>query len=203
MRIEIPGEPAQQQRMRHFVRGGFAQVYDPDKKEKDFLKSYLESFLTENYPEYVFPKYPKISFYFYCSIPKSFPKKNLELAKKGFVRKITKPDTDNYIKLYLDCMNKILLQDDCQAIIGDAEKFYHAEPKTIIYIDECEEIIRMPACGYPHFSESYELIRATTIHQRELFSRPYLDALQFPELIPPTHSISSFHPKSGTQLNLW
>ena len=52
-----------------------------------------------------------------------------------------KPDIDNYIKFYLDCMNKIVYLDDSQVIEITAIKQYtelsedgHHHPSTVIDI---------------------------------------------------------------------
>lgn len=178
MKIIIPGDPEEQARMRHFVRGGFARCYDPKKKEKDALKFFLSDWVKVNFPGYKYPKFPKVSFYFYCTIPASMNKKMRVLAERGLVRKRTKPDVDNYIKLYFDCMNEILLEDDSHASIGNAEKLYHANPHTVIYIDECPEILNIPGDEMERFSESCEWIREKMASLRDLISRPYSDILQ-------------------------
>jgi Holliday junction resolvase RusA-like endonuclease len=160
MKIIIPGDPLQQGRMRHFMMRGQSRCYDPMKKDKDYIKAFLQDYISKHYPKYQFPHCPKVSFYFYCSIPKSMPKKLRWYAERGLLRKRTRPDSDNYVKLYLDCMNEIILEDDAHASIGDADKFFHAEPKTIIYVDECAEILNIPLDDLEHFSESCEWIRA-------------------------------------------
>lgn len=185
MKIIIPGDPEEQARMRFFMRYGRPNVYDPRKKEKDAFKRFLRAYISKNYEGYQFPRNPKISFYFYCSIPISMSKKLRWYAERGLLRKRTRPDADNYVKLYLDCMNEILLEDDSHASIGDADKFFHAEPKTVIYIDECDEILNIPIDEIPHFSESCEWIRATTAPHRGYICRPYSGVPLFPALFPP------------------
>lgn len=175
MKIVIPGDPIHQPRLRHFSRGGKSLCYDPSKKDKDCIKSMLQDFLDQNYPSYCYPKNPKISIFFYCEIPKSMPKKLRFYAEKGMLRKRTKPDADNYIKLYFDCLNEIILEDDSQASLGMVDKFFHKDPKTVMYIDECDEILNMPVYENQHSLESCEWIRATMGFPHDSICRPYLN----------------------------
>lgn len=184
MKIVIPGDPEAQARMRSYSRGGKIHCYDPVKTEKDYLKAFLQDFITENYPNYEFPRNPKVSFYFYCSIPKGMPKKLRWYAERGLLRKRTRPDGDNYVKLYFDCMNEILFEDDSHASIGDADKFFHLEPKTIIYIDEAEEFLNMPLDEIGRFSESCEWIREKKASLRDYICRPYEGVALYPVDIP-------------------
>lgn len=73
--------------------------------------------------------------FFYKQIPKSFPKYRKELAEKGFIRPVTRPDLDNCLKLVKDACNEIIWRDDSQIVYVMAEKFYTiAQPKTFISI---------------------------------------------------------------------
>lgn len=191
MKIIIPGDPLQQGRMRHFMMRGQSRCYDPMKKDKDYIKAFLQDYISKHYPKYQFPHCPKVSFYFYCSIPKSMPKKLRWYAERGLMRKRTRPDSDNYVKLYLDCMNEIILEDDAHASIGEADKFFHAEPKTIIYVDECFEILNIPPDDLEHFSESCEWIRAKTGSLRDYIGVPYLGEQRFHASFPPLYKVSA------------
>jgi Holliday junction resolvase RusA-like endonuclease len=185
MKIIIAGDPKPQARMRHFVRNGYSQCYDPVKKEKDFIKSFLEDFISDNYHNYQFPKNPHISFYFYCPIPSSMNKKLRWYAERGLLRKRTRPDSDNYVKLYLDCMNEIIFEDDSHVSLGECIKFFHKEPKTVIYVDEAPEILNMPLDEMAHFSESCEWIREKMACLCDYISRPYEGFELYPEDNPP------------------
>ena len=43
IKIEVPGVPIAQARMRHFNRGGITRIYDPNYKEKKAIKSVIEN----------------------------------------------------------------------------------------------------------------------------------------------------------------
>lgn len=136
MRIIIPGDPLTQLRMRFGRCGKFSKVFDPVKKEKDKIKA----FLREKYGDFGFFEHPVVSFLFCMPIPASTSKKQRAMYLNRRVRQESKPDTDNLLKLYLDCMSGILFQDDNIVSIGMAIKIYHPEPKTIINIQESSRL---------------------------------------------------------------
>lgn len=144
MKIVIPGDPISQTRMKHSARGGFSRVYDPRAKQKNELKHYLKSKF-----EGVTFKHPRISFVFHMPIPKSIPKKLLNLYRSGMFKHEKKPDADNLVKLYLDCMDNIFFEGDQCVMLGPPVKLYHSEPKTLIYINETTQTLTPPEID-PH-----------------------------------------------------
>lgn len=131
MKIIIPGIPVPQARMKHSNRRGFVTTYDPKAKEKTLIRYLLQSSRTVNQIDF-----PRISFLFHMSIPASIPKKQRLLYESGTLKHDKKPDVDNLIKLYLDCLDGIVLQGDQKVSLGPCLKVYHPEPKTIIWIHE-------------------------------------------------------------------
>jgi Holliday junction resolvase RusA-like endonuclease len=196
MKIIIPGDAEAQPRLRSFYRGGCVRHYDPARKEKENLKVFLSDFLSREYLSYEFPKCPRVSFFFYCTIPSTMPKKLRFFAERGLLRKRTRPDCDNYIKLYFDCMNEILFEDDSHCLLGAVEKFYHKEPKTVIYLDEATEFLNMPADEMGRWSESCEWIREKMASPLGSLYFPYagvplsLDVAQGVMPIPPSCKVS-------------
>jgi Holliday junction resolvase RusA-like endonuclease len=146
--IIIPGEPIPQARMRHFTAGGITRLYDPNAKAKQNIRKHL----LKNYKDIKCMRYPEICFLFYMPIPKNVPKKNIMLYTSGFLRHSKKPDVDNLIKLYLDCLTGMIIDDDNNVSLGFAIKLYHAEPKTVIYLREREAIFN-PAEIILHLGE--------------------------------------------------
>ena len=136
MKIIIPDCPISQIRMKFSSKGGFGRIYDPREKEKTKLKS----FLTSNYSGKKF-EFPRISFVFHMPIPKSIPKKQLPIFKSGMLKHTKKPDVDNLIKLYLDCLDGICFDGDQKVNLGDSVKLYHPFPKTIIIINNTQELL--------------------------------------------------------------
>lgn len=74
-------------------------------------------------------------------IPKTIAKRQIDLYNSGRLKHQKKPDVDNFIKLYLDCIDGICFEGDQRVSLGDCIKLYHPDPKTIIIIDEMSEII--------------------------------------------------------------
>lgn len=136
MKIIIPGIPIPQARMRHSNVRGFVTTYDPKAKEKKAIRHYLETQKTLETFEY-----PRISFLFHMPIPKSIRKRDQELYNSGVLKHIVKPDCDNCCKLYLDCLDGIIIFGDQKVSLGSVIKVYHPEPKTIIWINETTEKI--------------------------------------------------------------
>ncbi len=131
--IKIPGIPLPQGRMRYSRRG--FKLYDPDWKEKRAIREFLEDYREE---ESVF-KHPHISFLFEMPIPKSAPKKIQEFDSLYPFRHEKKPDVDNLVKLYLDCLDGIVIHADSKVSLGTCAKIYSHTPCTRIYIQEMQE----------------------------------------------------------------
>lgn len=141
MRIEIPGKPLPQARMRLYMRGNRSLCFDPQGRDKVLIKRHIKAYIQEHYPDYQFPKCPQINFTFYMPIPKFTSKKVRKDAEIGNLRHIQKPDVDNLIKLYMDCLNDIAVHDDAQVCAITAAKFYHSEPRVIIEITDHPQIV--------------------------------------------------------------
>ena len=60
----------------------------------------------------------------YFPVPKSWPKKRREAARRGEERPTCKPDIDNIEKALLDGVNKIAYTDDCQVVDAHVAKWY-------------------------------------------------------------------------------
>lgn len=139
MKIIIPGVPISQTRMKHRVIKNFAHVYDPREKEKKDIRLILQKNFT-NFPKF---EHPFISFLFHMPILSSTPKKLLPIYHSGLLKHEKKPDVDNFIKLYLDCLDGIAFDGDQKVQLGFSLKLYHQEPKTVIVINETEELLAL------------------------------------------------------------
>lgn len=134
MRLIIPGVPIAQTRAKFSGRNGIGRMYDPREKEKRHLKAFIKArFEESNLTRFEFPR---VSFVFHMPIPKSIPKREIFLYQSGLLKHTKKPDTDNFVKLYLDCMDEIMFDGDQKVSLGNCVKLYHPIPKTIIFVDE-------------------------------------------------------------------
>ena len=131
MKIIIPGVPVPQARMKHARIKGFITTYDPNAKDKKHIRAIVEDSKNPNTFDY-----PRISFLFHMPIPKSIRKRDVELYNSGKLKHDKKPDVDNLIKLYLDCLDGLVIQGDQKVSLGPCLKVYHPEPKTVIWIHE-------------------------------------------------------------------
>lgn len=137
MKLILPGEPIAQIRMKYSGRNGIGRIYDPREKEKRRLKEII-AIKHIRYPSFA---HPRVSFIFHMPIPKSIPKRLLSLYHSGLLKHEKKPDTDNFIKLYLDCMDGICFDGDQKVSLGPCVKLYHPHPKTIIIINNTDELL--------------------------------------------------------------
>jgi Holliday junction resolvase RusA-like endonuclease len=64
-------------------------------------------------------------------------------AMQGHLKHVKKPDVDNLIKLYLDVLSGIAIEDDNCVSLGGAIKVYSHSPKTVIYIEETQRILSL------------------------------------------------------------
>ena len=141
MKIILQGEPVPQGRMKHFRRGGFTGLYDPNDKQKKVIREQISLDVRQSYMGLVPLNHPHISFVFHMPIPKSTPKKHLEVYESGFLKHEKKPDVDNLVKLYLDCLDGLCFEGDQKVTLGPCVKLYHTEPKTIIILSESHQIL--------------------------------------------------------------
>ena len=106
---------------RHRFARGF--VYDPSSKDKKIaIQQIKEQFTGKPYTDGL-----KIKFVFHIKRPKAHfrtGKYSNELKKTAPVYHIKRPDVDNYVKFYMDCMNKVVYLDDSQVIEIYAKKEY-------------------------------------------------------------------------------
>jgi len=71
-------------------------------------------------------------------IPASWAKKKRDLAERGFLYPVTKPDLDNFAKI-LDALNHIVWNDDCQIIDLHVVKGYSLTPQMTVSVHLADE----------------------------------------------------------------
>ena len=129
--FKIDGEPVAQARAR-LGRGGF--VYDPNCRDKMIIQTLLNQ--NRTWEKFV---NPRISFMFVMPIPKSTNPRLAERYRRGMIKHCKKPDIDNLVKLYLDCMDGIIFEGDQNVSLGECIKVYGTDPATLIYIQSTNE----------------------------------------------------------------
>lgn len=136
MKIILEGDPVQQKRMKTSRRGGFIQIYDPSAKEKKVIREEIKK-----QSDLEIFDHPHISFLFYMPIPKNTSKKLLKSFADERVKQEKKPDVDNLIKLYLDCLDGILFEGDQKVSLGCCIKIYSSRPRTVILLQESTQMV--------------------------------------------------------------
>ena len=141
MFITIPGKPIPNESHRTFLRGRKVMRYDPLNEEKSRLRGYIRRQVEMVCPDWRFPEHPEVTFIFHMPIPKSMPKKRRLLAEQGILKHTNRPDGDNMVKLYLDCIKDIAFGDDATVQLKGVYKVYPPEPKINIFIEHGAECI--------------------------------------------------------------
>ena len=156
MKIIIPGVPVPQARMRHFTRGGYTGTFDPNGADKKRIRAILSGYKAEF-------ENPRISFVFYMPTPKQVPKKLLDSYCSERRKHKKKPDIDNLVKLYLDCLDEIFFAGDQRVSLGPCLKVYSPTPRTVILIDEMTD--RLETQDLDHTGLDAELFDKPTSSQ--------------------------------------
>lgn len=133
MQIIIPGKPQSQTRTRYYVLNGNVIVYDPLSRQKKVTAKYI----LENIPEdFELISDAKISFIFFFPMISGMRKRERELAENDSLLHSSKPDIDNLIKYYLDCLVGTVLSDDRGIHLERCYKIYSSSPRVLIDIQE-------------------------------------------------------------------
>lgn len=136
MRLVIKGEPVSAGRPRFSGRGGFVKAYDP-KKSRDYKTLIKQQALQQLPAGYQSVDGPiEVDIKVYRSIQKSISKKEYARRLSNDVRPTVKPDTDNYIKIILDGLNKLIWLDDNQITDISAHKYYSDNPRVEVEVNE-------------------------------------------------------------------
>ena len=75
----------------------------------------------------------------YYPIPKRTPQKTREQMLSGGIRPRIKPDADNVAKIVLDALNRVLYEDDAQAVALYTYKLYGEEPCVVVEVEGITE----------------------------------------------------------------
>lgn len=78
----------------------------------------------------------RVEIRFFMPTPISWSKQKKERAERGIIRPSVRPDIDNLVKIILDGLNGVAFMDDKQVVELTAAKYYSAEPRTVILVEE-------------------------------------------------------------------
>ena len=138
MKLVFEIEPVEQARPRATRMGRGIRLYDP--KKVSVYKKQLAMMCKFQYKQAPLTGPLKVELNFFRHIQSSISKKERELRLSGSHRPVVKPDTDNYIKSALDCLNGLLLEDDNQIVDLIAHKYYSDNPRVEIEVTQLNEL---------------------------------------------------------------
>ena len=128
--IIIPGKPIGKARPRFSKVGSFVKVYSAQAKEE---KAIIKEFKTQWRLRPL--ECPVIVSMVFCMPITKASKKTVADMLSGVLKHTKKPDCSNLIKMYEDCANGIIWQDDKQIFEIEATKAFAKEPQTIIRVE--------------------------------------------------------------------
>jgi Holliday junction resolvase RusA-like endonuclease len=70
------------------------------------------------------------------AIPASFSKKKRQAALDGLILPITKPDVDNFLKIFMDALAGGAFLRDQQVVYASVSKLYRRCPTAFVRIEE-------------------------------------------------------------------
>jgi Holliday junction resolvase RusA-like endonuclease len=128
IQIDLDGEPIPWMRAKPNYRNRC--MYDPQKAEKETIRWQMRGKF-RNKP---FTGPLKIGFTFFFAPPKSTSGPIRRDMINGVIHHILKPDCDNLVKFYLDCMTGVVYEDDRQVCGESGDKLYAESPGVHIEI---------------------------------------------------------------------
>ena len=131
--ITIPGKPIAKNRPRFARRGKFTTTYSDQETEEGLVILELQK-VKERLTGPL-----ALEIWFHIKRPKGHfgTGKNAGVLKPSAPKYPNKkPDIDNMLKFYMDCMNTVIFHDDSAIITVNAHKRYSKDPRTEINIIE-------------------------------------------------------------------
>jgi Holliday junction resolvase RusA-like endonuclease len=119
--INIYGPPIPWKRPAHKIISGRVIVFDSQRKDKEDVRRQMKSY----YPsDYLITCPIAIEMGFYFKVPASYSKKKRERMLENDELHCSKPDVDNCLKFYMDCLTGSVIVDDNIVYSVHANKFY-------------------------------------------------------------------------------
>ena len=128
--LDIYGIPTPQHRPRFSRVGDEVHCHSDQKKIKQSYQWQMKSQF-RNKP---IDGPVSIDLIFHMPIPKSISGIKKKQMINGIMHHMNRPDIDNLQKFILDCLNKIIICDDCQVVEIRAKKVYGERPGTYVKI---------------------------------------------------------------------
>ena len=130
--FEVPGPAVAKARARVFTQktksgGVFTRAYTPKKtvNYENLIKMAFQAAKPDGFTPFTGPV--ELELLICLAIPASFSNKKRELALRGVVKPLVKPDVDNYLKTFADALNGLAYLDDKQIVKATVRKAYYPE----------------------------------------------------------------------------
>lgn len=137
--IEIDGKPVAKGRGRIGKVNGHPTIFTPAKTRQNENLIKLAAMQAMNGRDPI-EGAVEVFVHIYLDYPKAMSRKMRADAIYGWVRPVTKPDIDNYVKSALDGINTIVIKDDNQVVVLHAYKIYRSKPAMRIEVKECHAL---------------------------------------------------------------
>lgn len=137
LKFTIMGDPVGQGRPRFTTIGGHVKAYDAkgSVEEKAVIRLAVQEAMQKQ--NWTFPSQDMpiaVEIISYRKVPKSKQRWFADAGICGAIVPLTKPDTDNVVKLYLDAMNGVVYPDDKQVYDLRICKAYSEQPRTEVTV---------------------------------------------------------------------
>jgi Holliday junction resolvase RusA-like endonuclease len=133
--IWIPGTPIAKRRHRSAIRGGKICTYSDQKDQARAISGIAHfTFRQDNVEALQGALIVKMDFG--MPLPIKVSKSNRKAMIRGDISPAKKPDLDNLEKMILDCLNKIVWEDDKQIVEIHSRKFYSDQPGVMVEVAE-------------------------------------------------------------------
>lgn len=137
LKFTVLGDPVGQGRPRFTTIGGHVKAYDTKESRNEKAVVRLAAQQAMEKQSWTFPSSDmpiKVEIISYRKAPKSAQRWFNEAGLHGDIVPLTKPDTDNISKLYLDAMNSVVYPDDKQVYDLRICKAYSEQPRTEVVV---------------------------------------------------------------------
>lgn len=137
LKFTVLGDPVGQGRPRFTTIGGHVKAYDTKESRNEKAVVRLAAQQAMEKQGWTFPSSDmpiKVEIISYRKAPKSAQRWFSEAGLHGDIVPLTKPDTDNISKLYLDAMNSVVYPDDKQVYDLRICKAYSDQPRTEVVV---------------------------------------------------------------------
>lgn len=138
MQFVVEGKPQGKARARTFYNHSTCKMQSITPEQTKSYEELIRWSYKASGGKYLGEQPIEISVKAFYPIPQAFSRLKKEQALQGEIRPMTKPDTDNIIKVVLDALNGIAYYDDKQVISVSCEKWYSKNGRLVIELKEKE-----------------------------------------------------------------